>query len=187
MHKVKKYSFWILISVLIVVMGFFVVYKMNYPDRIVTFKGSQEIKDDNCFNGYSVLVDKEDNRFIGVGHYVAPDDLTTLFSKEEHLELLRWGKYDIYNDIQFTLDDYLVHVEVIETRRMFFEKVYHANISVLYDGYYMQDVFYWDLNNNSIDFTNEQEVKDHATKIAQDMIKKYGESIHQLDRYFPHN
>lgn len=174
-----------MIAVLVLFFTIFIVYNIFYPNKEVTFQASQTIKDDSYFKDYSVLVDKEDNHFIGVGNFIPPDSLTTLISKQENLDLLEWEKYEIYDDIELSVDGVKVHVQVIEKRRMIFEKVYHAHISVLYEGYYIQEKIYWDLDEKEVDFTNEQQVKDAAINRGREIIEKYGENIHRLDKYFP--
>ena len=181
--KLKRYAFISLIVILILFFVFVIMYKIYYPDKVITFQVRQTINDGSFYQEYSVLEDKESQELIGIGYFVPPDDLQVVISQKEHFELLNYGRYKIYNDIHLNVNNIPVHIQVIEKRRLFIEKVYHANISVFYQGYYIQTSFYFPPDLESIDFTNEQEVSKVAKDICIEIQDKYFEHIQQVDQY----
>lgn len=182
--KVKSYLLWGSCSVLGIFVLFAIIYNIYYPQIKVPYKVAETIKDDTIFNDNSILVSKDNDEFIGVADFISPDSLRKLFSQQEHLELFQLMNHELYNDFTIKENNYLVHVQILEKRRLFFEKVYEATMSVYYEGYYIQESFYFDVEGNSIDFKNEEEVKSVASEIAKKEIETYGHQLDLLNQYF---
>ena len=183
-QKVKKRLFFSLILILILSVGYAVVYNIYYPSIEPSFSVEHEVDIGTSSQKYSILTDKKDDQFLGLGIFYPPNHLISLISQKEHLDLLINSKYKIYNDIYTEIDNHSVHIQVFETKRLFFETVYNANISVLCDNYYIQEPYVLDKDTREIDFTNEAETIDAFKKIKKEIVKFYDENKTKIDIVF---
>lgn len=179
-QKIKKLLFF---GFIILSVGFVILYNIYYSDKETLYVAEQTVQDESYYTNYSLLKSKEDKNFLGIGEYYPPNHLNNLITLEEHLDFFDTRKQKIYNDIYFSVENYQIHIQIVERRRIFVQKSYHANISVNCDGIYYQQTFYGD-DKGEIDFTNEDEVISVTQDICKDIIKTYQLNKTQLQDIF---
>lgn len=182
--KIKKGIFLSLVIVLILSTLFVFVYHIYYPTIDPSFSAGHKVDITIPPQEYSILTDKKDNQFLGIGIFYQPNHLVSLISQKEHLDLLINSKYKIYNDIYTNLDNHAVHIQVFETKRLFFETIYNANISILCDDYYIQEPYVLDEEVKEIDFTNEIEAINAFEKISKKIIVFYDKNKEKINKIF---
>ncbi|WP_028043296.1 hypothetical protein [Candidatus Stoquefichus massiliensis] len=182
-QKIKRLSLICFGGLLVLAVVFVIVDRIYYPDIQPLFEVKRKASKLDGLEDYSLLVSKETKKFIGIGIFYPPNHLKSFISQTENHSL--FDKQDnIYKDIYTTVDDFLVHIEVIENRRLYFQKVYDAKMSVFCNGYWIQESYSLEDNDSSIDFKEEDEVILGIQNQIKRIIRFYLENEKEIKQIF---
>lgn len=181
MDKQKKRNLilYCFLGLLLFLTCFVIFHNIYYPQVEPLFEVKKEAE---ALEGYSVLVNKEDQKFIGIGVFYQPQSLSSFISKDENYELFNVNS-KVYNNIYTTYDGFLVHIRVLEGRRLYFQKVYSADITMLCNGYYIRERYEVSYDEDNVDFKDENDViegcQDQLERIAKFYLNNEG-SINKI-------
>lgn len=181
MDKQKKRNLilYCFLGLLLFLTCFVIFHNIYYPQVEPLFEVKKEAE---ALEGYSVLVNKEDQKFIGIGVFYQPQSLSSFISKNENYELFNVNS-KVYNNIYTTYDGFLVHIRVLEGRRLYFQKVYSADITMLCNGYCIQEQYNLSYDVDSVDFMDEEDVINGCQNQLKEMVEFYldnKETIHKI-------